>query len=69
MNNRMTLNKNHQLTIPREIREAMGIQAGTPFDVMVHNHHLELVPVPSVASMRGAFKGIDTHIHRDCGGV
>jgi AbrB family looped-hinge helix DNA binding protein len=69
MNNRMTLNENFQLTIPPNVREEMGLKPGMPFDVLMHNHHLELVPVPPIATMRGAFRGIDTTIHRDCGCV
>jgi AbrB family looped-hinge helix DNA binding protein len=64
MNNRMTLNENFQLTIPPNVREEMGLKPGMPFDVLTFDGRLELLPVPPIQSMFGAFKGIDTTIDR-----
>jgi len=63
--NTVTLSKEYQLMFPKEIREPIGLKAGTSFEVISYNNRIELVPIKSIKSLKGIFKGIDTNIIRD----
>jgi len=63
--NTVTLSKEYQLIFPEEIREAIGLKAGTSFEVISYNNRIELIPVKSIKNLKGIFKGIDTNILRD----
>jgi len=63
--NTVTLSKEYQLIFPEEIREAIGLKAGTSFEVISYNNRIELIPVNSIKNLKGIFKGIDTNIARD----
>jgi AbrB family looped-hinge helix DNA binding protein len=63
--NIVTLSNEYQLPIPKEIREATGIEAGTSFEVMLYNNRIELIPIKPIKKLRGIFKGIDTNIVRE----
>jgi len=61
----ITLSKDYQLIFPEEIRETIGLKAGTSFEVVFYNNRIELIPIKSIKSLKGIFKGIDTNIIRD----
>jgi len=63
--NTVTLSKEYQLVFPEEIREAIGIKAGTSFEVIPYNNRIELIPIKPIRNLKGIFKGIDTNIIRD----
>jgi AbrB family looped-hinge helix DNA binding protein len=63
--NTVTLSKEYQLIFPEEIRETMGLKAGTSFEVFSYNNRIELIPIKSIKHLKGIFKGIDTNIIRD----
>jgi len=63
--NTVTLSKEYQLVLPKEIREATGIKAGTSFEVIPYNNRIELIPIKPMKNLKGIFKGIDTNIIRD----
>jgi AbrB family looped-hinge helix DNA binding protein len=63
--NTVTLSNEFQLAIPKEIREATGIEAGTSFEIMLYNNRIELIPIKPIEKLRGMFKGIDTNIVRE----
>ena len=63
--NTVTLSDEYQLVFPEEIRETIGIKAGTSFEVISYNNRIELVPIKSIKNLKGIFKGIDTNIIRD----
>jgi AbrB family looped-hinge helix DNA binding protein len=63
--NTTTLSNDYQLVIPKEIRETIGLKAGTSFEVVSYNNRIELIPINSVKILKGRFKGIDTNIIRD----
>ena len=61
----VTLSSKYQIVIPREIRESMGLRAGTKFELFAIGGVIEMVPVRPIQEMRGRFKGIDTNVERD----
>ena len=61
----VTVSPKFQVVIPREIRQALCIQPGEKFRVIQYENRIELIPVRTLRQMRGAFKGIDTHVERD----
>jgi AbrB family looped-hinge helix DNA binding protein len=63
--NTVTLSKEYQLVFPEEIRETIGLKAGTSFEVISYNNRIELIPIKSIKNLKGIFKGIDTNIIRD----
>jgi AbrB family looped-hinge helix DNA binding protein len=63
--NIVTLSKEYQLAFPEDIRETIGLKAGTSFEVISYNNRIELIPIKSIRSLKGIFKGIDTNIIRD----
>ena len=63
--NTVTLSSEYQLVIPKEIRETIGLKAGTSFEVISYNNRIELIPIKPMKNLKGIFHGIDTSIIRD----
>jgi AbrB family looped-hinge helix DNA binding protein len=61
----VTVSPKYQVVIPKEVREALGIQVGEKLDAIPYRGHIALVPVRSIRSARGFLKGIDTTVPRD----
>jgi len=51
--------------IPKEIRRALGIEAGERLDAIAYRGHIALVPVRSIKDARGFLTGLDTEVARD----
>lgn len=58
-----------QIVIPKEVREAMGIESGQKVQVLTYRNRIELIPVKPMKQLKGLLKGIDTEINRDDGRV
>jgi AbrB family looped-hinge helix DNA binding protein len=63
--NTVTLSSDYQLVIPKEIRDTMGLEAGTSIEVISYNNRIELIPIKPIKKLKGMFKGIDTNITRE----
>ena len=61
----VTVSSKFQVVIPREVREAMGIQPGAKVQVLQYENRIELIPVREPKSLRGFLKGIETDVPRD----
>ena len=61
----VTVSSRYQITIPREIRESLGIRPGQKLEVFRDNEIIVVVPVRDIREMRGILKGIDTTVERD----
>lgn len=61
----VTVSPKFQVVIPREIREAMGLEPGQKVQALQYQNRIEFIPVRSMRSMRGFLKGIDTAVPRD----
>jgi AbrB family looped-hinge helix DNA binding protein len=63
--NTVTLSSKYQVVIPKEVRETIGLKAGTSFEVITYSNRIELIPIQPMKNLKGIFKGIDTNILRD----
>ena len=61
----VTLSGNYRLTIPKAIRDELGLKPGQTFTVFAKGSAIELVPVRSIGSARGMLKGADPKGCRD----
>ena len=61
----VTVSPKFQVVIPREIREAMGLEPGQKVQALQYQNRIEFIPVRSMRAMKGFLKGIDTTISRD----
>jgi len=61
----VTVSPKYQVVIPREIREALGLEPGQKVQAFQYQNRVELVPVRSVREMRGFLKGIETGVARE----
>ena len=60
-----TLSSKFQLSIPKAIRDELGLQAGQKFAVIAKGKVIELVPLLSMDEARGLLKGADSTDYRD----
>jgi AbrB family looped-hinge helix DNA binding protein len=63
--NTVTVSSKYQVVIPKEIRDSFGLDVGTIMEVISYGSRIELVPIQSMKTLKGIFKGIDTHIERE----
>jgi AbrB family looped-hinge helix DNA binding protein len=63
--NSVRVSPKYQIVIPKQIRESMHIEPGETMQVFELEGRIEVVPVRSVRSLRGRYKGIDTSVERD----
>lgn len=61
----VTVSPKYQVVIPKEAREALGIQPGQKVQVLVYEGRVEFIPVLPMKKMRGFLRGIDTSVPRD----
>ena len=60
-----TLSSKYQLSLPKSIREQMGLHAGQKFSVIVKGGVIELVPMRSIESARGMLEKANPENYRD----
>ncbi len=61
----VTVSSKFQVTIPREIRQSMGLQPGTRLLVIKYENRIQLIPVKEPKILRGFITGIDTEVARE----
>jgi len=61
----VTVSPKFQVVIPRDIREALGLEPGQKLQAFQYQNRVELVPVRSVREMRGFLAGMDTSVARE----
>ena len=61
----VTVSPKFQVVIPREIREALGLQPGQKVHALQYQNRVEFIPVRPMRKMRGFLKGIATSVARD----
>ncbi len=61
----VTVSPKFQVVIPREIREALQLEAGQKVQALQYQNRVEFIPVQGMRKMRGFLKGIDTTLTRD----
>lgn len=55
----------YQVVIPREVREALSLEAGQEVDVLVHDGQIQIVPIRPMRELRGSMPGLDTAVERE----
>ncbi|HNY18077.1 MAG TPA: AbrB/MazE/SpoVT family DNA-binding domain-containing protein [Treponemataceae bacterium] len=63
--NTVTVSTKYQVVIPKEIRETIGLKAGTSMEIINYGNRIELIPIQPMKNLKGIFKGINTKIERD----
>jgi AbrB family looped-hinge helix DNA binding protein len=61
----VTISPNFRVTIPRRVRDALGLRAGQKARVFPHKGRIQVIPVRGSGTPRGFLKGIDTSLIRD----
>jgi AbrB family looped-hinge helix DNA binding protein len=61
----VTVSPKFQVVIPREVREALKVEAGQKMRVVAYDRHVVFVPVRSIKEARGNLKGMDTDVQRE----
>jgi AbrB family looped-hinge helix DNA binding protein len=60
-----TLSSKFQISIPKDVREAMHLRPGQRIAFLRIGSTLKLVPVPDIEDLFGIAKGADTDNYRD----
>lgn len=61
----ITVSPKFQVVIPLSVRKALGLVPGIKLQVFQFEDRIELIPVRSAKSLRGALAGIDTQVPRE----
>ena len=61
----VTVSPDFEITIPRRVREALGIRPGQQLGVLAYDGRMELVRLPHPRELRGFVAGIDTAVERE----
>jgi AbrB family looped-hinge helix DNA binding protein len=56
---------NHQISIPKDIRDQIGLKAGQEFSVVKVGGVIHLVPYRTLESLRGILRDVDTSDYRE----
>jgi AbrB family looped-hinge helix DNA binding protein len=60
-----TLSSKYQISVPKEVRESQGWKPGQKLAFVPRDGGVALVPVPTMAQLRGIAAGADTRNYRD----
>lgn len=63
--NIVTVSTKYQVVIPKDVRETIGLKAGTTLEVINYGNRIELIPIQPIKNLKGIFKGINTDIVRE----
>jgi AbrB family looped-hinge helix DNA binding protein len=62
---KVTVSSKYQISLPREVRDALKIRPGQKIEMFVYKDRLELVPLKRLKEYRGRVRGIDTTVIRE----
>jgi AbrB family looped-hinge helix DNA binding protein len=61
----VTVSSRYQITIPKKIREELGIRPGQKLQVLAISGCIELMPIEPIEKFRGILKGMPTERTRE----
>lgn len=61
----VTISPEFQITIPKRIRDRLGLLPGQKVQAMAYGGRIELIPVRPARQMKGFLKDIDTKVERE----
>jgi AbrB family looped-hinge helix DNA binding protein len=61
----VTVSPKFQVVIPRDIREALGLEPGQKVQAFEYEGRIEFVPLRPAKALRGFVKGLDTTVARE----
>jgi len=61
----VTVSSKYRITIPKKIRQAIGLRAGQKLGWLKYGNHISAVPVPDPKTMRGFLTGAVLNDYRD----
>jgi len=62
---KVTVSSKYQISLPREVRDALKIRPGQKIEMFIYKERLELVPLKRLKEYRGKVRGIDTNVVRE----
>lgn len=62
---KVTISPEFQITIPKGIRDQLGLLPGQKFQAIAYGGRIELIPFRPARQMKGFLKGIDTKVERE----
>lgn len=61
----VTLSSKFQVVLPKAVREELALEAGQKFRILVKGGAIELVPLRTLAEVRGTLHGAQVGDYRD----
>lgn len=61
----VTVSPKYQVVIPKRIRERLDLKPGQKVQVLEYDGRIVILPLRSIASMRGFLPGIDSTVPRE----
>ncbi len=62
---KVTVSSKYQISLPREVRDALKIRPGQKIEMFIYKDRLELVPLKRLKEYRGKVRGINTTVIRE----
>ena len=59
------ISADYRVTIPKPIRQALGLRPGQRMAVGIEGGRVQFVPIDEARALRGSLKGIDTSVARE----
>jgi AbrB family looped-hinge helix DNA binding protein len=63
--NQVTVTSKYMVVIPLELRKRLGIRKGQKMSMVAIGKRIQMVPVPDIRDMAGAFPGLTSEGIRD----
>ena len=61
----VTVSPKFQITIPKRVRDRLGIESGQKLQVIMYNGRIQLIPILPIENARGFLEGINSDVERE----
>lgn len=63
---RVTISRNYQVVLPKEVRDALDLKPGQGMSILAVDRRIEMIPIRPARKSRGFLKGLDaTTVERE----